>query len=90
LREHPKIFAHWSTGGIANQLISSNINIFVFYPTLCQKDIKTVIMRLPLLLGDNAMPIGGQNLKKETTTILPLKMSQSMPLRKWMMKLQGD
>jgi hypothetical protein len=36
------------------------------------------------------MPIGGQNLKKEAMTILPLKIPKSMLLRKWMMKLLGD
>ncbi len=29
--------------GVANQLLSLNVNVFVSYPTLCQKDTKVVI-----------------------------------------------
>jgi hypothetical protein len=59
-REHLKAFVCWSTLGIANQLLSSNVNVLDFCQGLCQKDIEIVTTRLPLLLGANAMPIGGQ------------------------------
>jgi hypothetical protein len=46
--------------GTKNQQFLLNVDVFVFYPILLQKDIGVVIMKLQLLHGDNQMLISGQ------------------------------
>jgi hypothetical protein len=53
-------FVPLSMTGTKNQQLLLNVNIFVFFPTLLQKDIGVVIMKLQLLHGNNETLIGGQ------------------------------